>query len=319
MGKKIVVATTQFNHRPGDKEYNLKVIEAMCREASKKGVQIISFPEMCITGYWHIRKLDKGDIEKLAEDVTYGESVLRLKSLSIRYNIIIGAGIIEKGDDGKLYNTYVITQPNRATSHHRKLHCFISNHLSSGNLYTVVETSLGVKLGILICWDNNLVENVRSTVLLGADILLAPHQTGGCKSRSNRVLGEIDLSLWKDRDKNPEALRKEFQSIKGAKWLKRWLPSRAHDNGLFILFSNGVGIDDDEIRTGNAMLIDCFGEIINESEEIYDDIVTGVFDLSLLEDAIGRNWIKGRRPELYIELTKKRDDLVDISLLKYIE
>ncbi len=31
----------------------------------------------------------------------------------------------------------------------------------------------------------------------------------------------------------------------------RWLPSRAHDNGVFYLFSNGVGLDDDEIRTGN--------------------------------------------------------------------
>ena len=44
----------------------------------------------------------------------------------------------------------------------------------------------------------------------------------------------------------------------------RWLPSRAHDNGLFVIFSNGVGIDDDEVRTGNAMIIDPYGRIIKK-------------------------------------------------------
>ena len=33
----------------------------------------------------------------------------------------------------------------------------------------------------------------------------------------------------------------------------------AHDNGMFLLFSNGVGIDDNEVRTGNAMILDPYG------------------------------------------------------------
>ena len=45
----------------------------------------------------------------------------------------------------------------------------------------------------------------------------------------------------------------------------RWLPSRAHDNGLFLIFSNGVGVDDDEIRTGNAMILDPYGRILAET------------------------------------------------------
>ena len=45
----------------------------------------------------------------------------------------------------------------------------------------------------------------------------------------------------------------------------RWLPSRAHDNGLFLIFSNGVGADDDEVRTGNAMILDPYGRILAES------------------------------------------------------
>lgn len=86
----------------------------------------------------------------------------------------------------------------------------------------------------------------------------------------------------------------------------RWLPSRAHDNGMFILFSNGVGLDDDEIRTGNAMIIDPYGRIVAESEAITDDMVTCSIDLSLIPLSTGRRWIYGRRPELYGLLTQKQ-------------
>jgi hypothetical protein len=36
------------------------------------------------------------------------------------------------------------------------------------------------------------------------------------------------------------------------------LPARAHDNGVFLVYSNGVGVDDDEIRTGMLSLRTCF-------------------------------------------------------------
>lgn len=79
----------------------------------------------------------------------------------------------------------------------------------------------------------------------------------------------------------------------------RWLPSRAHDNGMFILFANGVGEDDGEVRTGNAMIIDPYGRIAAESTAVDDAMVTTDLDLDLLPLATGRRWIRGRRPELY--------------------
>jgi predicted amidohydrolase len=46
----------------------------------------------------------------------------------------------------------------------------------SGNEYVVFDL-LGWKCGMLICYDNNVIENVRATTLLGAEILFAPHVT----------------------------------------------------------------------------------------------------------------------------------------------
>src|SRR6266581_3230498 len=87
-------------------------------------------------------------------------------------------------------------------------------------------------------------------------------------------------------------------------WLMRWLPSRAHDNGMFLLFSNGIGPDDDEIRTGNAMVLDPYGDVIAESRALGDDIVVADLDASVLPTSSGRRWLRARRPELYESLTR---------------
>jgi predicted amidohydrolase len=159
-------------------------------------------------------------------------------------------------------------------------------------------------MGVLICWDNNLVENVRATALLGAEVLLAPHQTGGTHSRSPHGMKPIPLEIWQRRQEDPAAIEAAFRGEHGRGWLMRWLPARAHDNGLFVLFSNGVGRDDDEVRTGNAMILDPYGRILAETWAAEDQMVTANLDLSLIPLSTGRRWIHGRRPALYDILTQ---------------
>jgi predicted amidohydrolase len=171
-----------------------------------------------------------------------------------------------------------------------------------GNAYTVFEIPQGCRVSVLTCYDNNLIENARITTLLGAEILLAPHQTGGCRSRSPRAMGAIDPALWERRKVNPSAIQAEFRGPKGRGWLMRWLPARAHDNGLFLIFSNGVGVDDDEVRTGNAMILDPYGEILVETDQASDDMVVADLDAATLPTSSGRRWLQARRPELYAPL-----------------
>jgi len=66
---------------------------------------------------------------------------------------------------------------------------------------------------------------------------------------------------------------------------------------------HGVGVDDDEIRTGNAMIIDPDGRILSETWKAGDDMVIADLDASLLDLCTGRRWIQARRPELYGLLT----------------
>jgi predicted amidohydrolase/GrpB-like predicted nucleotidyltransferase (UPF0157 family) len=307
----IRAAAVQFNHKAGDQAYNFGRIEHFCRLAAGQGVRLISFPEMCITGYWHVRKLDRAALFDLAEPVPDGPSCDKLRQLAHKHNLIIGAGLIERGAWNDLYNTYVVVDVNGVIHKHRKIHCFINQYMCSGNEYTVLDTSLGYKVGILICYDNNIIENGRITALMGADILLAPHQTGGVRSKSPHAMGLIDPDLWRNRKSDPAAIEREFRGEKGRGWLLRWLPSRAHDNGYFLIFSNGVGLDDDEVRTGNAMIIDCYGRIVSETWRAKDDIVIADLDMRLLEKCTGRRWRRGRKPELYGPLTEPTGDEVE--------
>ena len=116
-------------------------------------------------------------------------------------------------------------------------------------------------------------------------------------------MGLVDRALWEDRHNNPQAIEEELRGPKGRGWLMRWLPTRAHDNGVFLVYSNGVGVDDDEIRTGNAMVIDPYGRILAETWKAGDDMVVADLDATLLDISTGRRWIKTRRPELYSLLT----------------
>src|SRR6266705_1039875 len=107
----IRAATVQFRHEPGDKAYNMGRVRHFVSEAARSGVEIIAFPEMCLTGYWHVRKLSREVFEALAEPVPSGPLTEELLRLSRENEMTIGAGLIERGDDDKIYNSYVVAMP----------------------------------------------------------------------------------------------------------------------------------------------------------------------------------------------------------------
>ena len=295
----IRAAAVQFQHATADKSANLAIIDKFVDDAHSQGVNLLTFPECCISGYWGLRDMSREELEVIAERVPDGPSTQLIRRLAMERSMTIGAGLVELADDGTLYNSYVVATADGQVNCHRKLHCFINQHMDSGDSYTVFDTPDGVRVGVLICYDNNIVENARACALAGAEVLMAPHQTGGCKSGSPFAMGVVDRKIWDERDTNPQAIEAELKGDKGRGWLMRWLPARAHDNGLFLVFSNGVGPDDNEVRTGNAMILDPYGRILSETWKAGDDMVVADLDPSLRDRCTGVRWIKARRPELY--------------------
>jgi predicted amidohydrolase len=315
----IRVAALQMESVAADKEANFRKLARFAEEAAGRGALILLAPECCLTGYWFLRNLTVAELESLAEPVPDGPLCARLLDLSLKHRITIGAGLVEAAGGSVFHNTYVVAMPDGKLVRHRKLHAFEHPAIRAGSEHTVFDTPHGCRVGLLICYDNNIVENVRIAALRGAEILLAPHQTGGCRTTNPHLMGVIERRVWDARHEDPEAIEKELRGDKGRAWLLRWLPSRAHDNGLFLVFSNGVGVDDDEIRTGNAMVLDPYGRILAESWKAGDDMVVADLDASLLDQATGRLWIQARRPDLYRELAVPTGRERDTHQLKFEE
>ncbi len=271
----IKIATAQFENKSGDKDYNLSIIDRLSKKAAGDGADAIAFHECSITGYSFARKLSREQMLVLSELIPDGESVHSLQAIAEKNKITLLAGLFEKDDQDDIYKAYVCVDKTGLLAKHRKLHPFVNKNIKPGNEYTVFDL-FGWKCGILICYDNNIIENVRATKLLGADILFMPHVTM-CTPSTRPGAGFVDHALWKNRETDPTSLRIEFDGLKGRSWLMKWLPARAYDNALFTVFSNPIGMDDDQLKNGCSMILDPFGDILAECRSFSDEYVMATF------------------------------------------
>src|SRR5438105_12476697 len=129
-------AAVQFEPMAGDKQVNLHKIAGFVERAKAQAIDLIVFPECCITGYWFLRNLSTDQLQALAEPAFTGLASRQLAELSQHNNMTIGAGLVEAGEDGRLYNTYIVAMPNGDMRRHRKLHAFEHEAISCGSDYT---------------------------------------------------------------------------------------------------------------------------------------------------------------------------------------
>jgi predicted amidohydrolase len=297
------IATAQFENRSGDKEYNLGIIRQLAAKAAVQGANIIAFHECSITGYTFARHLSKQQMLDVAEFIPDGPSVKKLTQIAKEFDIIILAGLFEKDADDKIYKAQFCVDKNGLVAKYRKLHPFVNTHLTPGDQYVIFDL-FGWKCSILICYDNNIIENVRAVKLLGADIVFMPHVTM-CTPSTRPGAGFVDPALWENREVDPTTLRQEFDGLKGRAWLMKWLPARAYDNAIYAIFSNPIGMDDDQLKNGCSMIIDPFGDIIAECRSFDSEIAVALITPEKLTDAGGYRYIKARKPELYGDIIAK--------------
>ena len=298
MAARLRVASVQFENASGDKQPNLAAIRRLAALAADQDCNVVAFHECSITGYTFASKLPRDTLVALAEEVPSGPSVQELVKIAKDLGVVVLAGLFEyEKETDRIYNTYVCVDGSGMLARFRKLHPFISKYLSPGEELVVFDL-LGWKAGILICYDNNIVENVRATGLLGAEILFAPHVTM-CTPSTRPGAGFVDSALWPSRDRDPTTLRAEFDGLKGRAWLMKWLPARAYDNAMYVVFSNPVGMDDDQLKNGCSMILDPFGDVLDECRKLGEDMAIAVCTREKLTLAGGHRYRQARRPELY--------------------
>ena len=160
-------------------ERNLRVTEALVRQAAAAGAKLIATPEATTYLGPHARKI------QLAEPVDgpthrfFGELARELE-----VHLLLGSGA-EPADERRCYNTSMLFGPDGAlVASYRKMHLFDvevpggvsfreSDTCAPGSEVVVAETAAGT-VGMSICYDLRFPELFRAQVDRGATILTVP-------------------------------------------------------------------------------------------------------------------------------------------------
>jgi len=175
----VLVACAQVSLAVTDVARNRQTVRQAIAQAAAAGAQIVVLPELANTGYM-FDNID--ELRSVAESVG-GATVTEWVALAAQHDLIIVGGFAESGDfsdahdAGKVYNSAVLVDSTGVRACYRKAHLW---NTEKADLFTpgigsppVVDTALG-RIGVMVCYDLEFPEWIRSVALAGADLLCAP-------------------------------------------------------------------------------------------------------------------------------------------------
>ncbi|BCU69279.1 nitrilase-related carbon-nitrogen hydrolase [Stygiolobus caldivivus] len=239
MGLKIELA--QIKPKLGDVPYNLdKHIEII----QTSSADCIIFPELSLTGYV-LRDL-VFDVYKESEKAVH-------KLLDNKGKKCVIAGLVKEVRPGILRNSVVILTDEK-TNYIYKFYLPTyglfeeRRYFQAGDPRTdlIVNEYKGYKFGVVICEDAWHYEPIEALALMGADLIFVP--AASPMRRLSRSL--VIKDQW-------EALLKAHSII----------------NGIWSIFVNTVGSQEEEFFWGGSMVISPLGEIITSAKLFEEDRV----------------------------------------------
>ncbi|GGT46923.1 carbon-nitrogen hydrolase family protein [Streptomyces purpureus] len=258
-------ALLQSSGRPGDVSANLAALDDAAARAARTGARLLVTPELFLTGY----AIDD-DLPRLAETAD-GSGSRAVAAIAVRHGLAIVYGYPERdpADEETLYNSaQLIGADGTRLANYRKTHlfgCFEQKWFTPGE-QSVVQAELdGLKLGLMICYDVEFPENVRSHALAGTDLLLVP-----------------------------TAQMHPFQFV-----AESVVPVRAFENQMYVAYVNRTGPEGEFEFVGLSTLAGPDGTARARAGR-GEDLVVGDVDPEFLAASRANNpYLRDRRPGLY--------------------
>jgi predicted amidohydrolase len=270
--KDVRVGAVCMRSETGEIRENLEKTSFYVSKASEAGAGIVCFPELSITGY-SLRLPDHG-----YEDLGQGAVMESIIRMARENNVIILAGLVEKSLPLKPYISQIVAGPRGLLGVHRKTHLAPpeSMRYEAGQDLKVFSCE-HVTFGIQLCYETHFPEISTVMALKGMEVLFLPHAS---------PCGE------------PEGKMESWQ---------RHIPSRAFDNGLFVVACNQAGPNGEGLSfPAVAMAVGPDGRIIKSytgtDEELMLVDLSGSF-LDAVRKHRMRYFLPHRRPELYTEIS----------------
>ncbi|MEQ6024191.1 carbon-nitrogen hydrolase family protein [Streptomyces salinarius] len=164
-------ALLQSSGRPGSTAENLKVLDEAAGRAAAAGAALLVTSELFLTGY-----AVGDDIGVLAEPAD-GDAADAVAEIAGRHGLAVAYGYPERDGERVFNSVQLVAADGTRPANYRKTHlfgCFERDHFTPGE-QPVVQTELnGLTVGLMICYDVEFPENVRTHALAGTDLLLVP-------------------------------------------------------------------------------------------------------------------------------------------------
>ena len=271
MSQSLTVAAVQIAPVLGDSRTNAGNCLLRLHECADRGVDLVVFPECCLTGYAY----DSLDEVRSAAEKVSGETVQSLVEVCRSRRIGAVVGFLEMDDD-RVYNTVALIEPDGGMTTYRKTHLPLlggDRFVCPGQGPLSVADTIWGRVGLLVCYDMRFPEPARVLALLGAQVILQP------------------TNLPRGGEAHADFI----------------LRTRACENRVWVVSANRVGTDAGFTFIGRSQIIAPTGEVVAEASATEEEVIAATIDLSLasqkdLVNAPGSyemHLMADRRPELY--------------------
>ena len=169
------IACQQLAPRVGDLRGNRAVSVAAVREAVAQGAEMIVLPELVTSGYVFASREEATSVAITVNDPLFAEWAAEAAAVPSGRGIVVG-GFCELADDGKLYNSAAIVDPDGVQTVYRKVHLWDREKLffePGDRPPPVLDTAVG-RIGLMICYDLEFPEMSRMLALAGAELIAVP-------------------------------------------------------------------------------------------------------------------------------------------------
>lgn len=167
---------------------------------------LLVFPELFVCGYV------VGNQLKESGEVKTGPSFVRISAVARKHNVGIIYGYCERDSvSGRLFNSAQFVDKNgKSIANYRKTHLYSDYekaYFSPGDVLGPPVNFMGLRIGLLICFDIEFPEPIRTLALQGVDLVVVP--TANTSPVQNLIT----------------------------------VPSRALENLCFVAYANRVGLE----------------------------------------------------------------------------
>ncbi len=260
--KEVKIAACQMESEPLNLSKNIEKAKEYIKKAINQKVNVVCFPELCLSGY-HLnhKEIYPVSIPKNADEIKEFQQIARDDKM------VIILPFSERSEiPGQIYNsTIVIDNSGSVAGIHRKFYLWGEEKLCfrKGTKFQNYSINM-VNIGVNICYDAEYPEPPRICAMKGAKLLFVP-------------------SVW---------------SFEGE---PRWdiqLPARALDNLYYVIGVNTIGLK----ACGKSKFVSPMGEVLGISPRKEEDMLVKTIDLEEVERARGElPYIKDIEEGLFID------------------